>query len=595
MNQPSADTTLHGLFRAQAARTPDAPAVAAPDGTLSYAGLDAGSDALAIALAARGVQAGDTVAISLPRSLAQMLAVLATLKAGAACLPLDTAYPPELRAYMLTDAHTRLVIDEAEMEKLMHAGSQLASPAPDTASAPEGLCYLIYTSGSTGRPKGVAMPHRAITNLCAWHRDALPLAAGARVLQFTTLSFDVAFQEIFTTWAEGGTLVLMTEELRRDPRALWKYLREQKIARLFLPYVALQQLAEHADLNSPPALVREIITAGEQLRITPQIRALFGALPGCSLHNHYGPSETHVVTAFTLPASIAEWPPLPSIGSAIAGVKLELFDEQQNPVAPGEVGELYAGGVCLADGYLGQPDLTAARFVEVRGVRFYRTGDHARALPDGNLEFLGRADAQIKIRGFRVEPGEIETRLAEHAAVRECAVIAHGQRLVAYWVGDAVPVAELREFMSSRVAPYLVPSAFVPLPAMPLTPSGKIDRRSLPEPAGVEHTPESRPPAGELEQAIGAVWREVLGLARVGVDDNFFDLGGTSLTIVTAQHLLNSHLRRDLAVTTLFQYPTIATLARHLSDDAAPSLRDRAQTRADLQRAAFARRRAPSS
>jgi acyl-coenzyme A synthetase/AMP-(fatty) acid ligase len=437
------------------------------------------------------------------------------------------------------------------------------------------------------------MPHRAIVNLAEWHRRALPLEPGERVLQFTTVSFDVAFQEIFTTWAEGGTLVLMDETLRRDPGALSRHLAKQKISRLFLPYVALQQLAEQQPLESTTLHLREVITAGEQLRITPQIRRFFSALEGCRLHNHYGPSETHVITAYTLPGNPGDWTPLPPIGCAIDGTAIELLSEELAPVAPGEIGELYAGGECLAEGYLGRPEQTANRFPLIRGVRRYRTGDLARQLPDGNFEFLGRADTQIKVRGFRIEPAEIELQLAGHSAVRECAVVAREQRLIAYWVGERVPPSALRSFLGGKLAPQLVPSEFVQLDQMPLTPSGKIDRRSLPDPSAGRRHASSGAPMGELEARIAAVWRDVLGVAQLGTEDNFFDLGGTSLTIVTAQRLLSSELRRDLDVTTLFQFPTISTLASHLRAGLPPGLSERSRTRAELQRAALARRRAP--
>ena len=594
--------TLHALFRAQAARTPDRVALEAGSRHLTYRELDEKSDALAAALAARGVGAGSVAGLSLERSPEQMIALLALLKAGAACLPLDLAYPRELLAYMLADSEAALLLTE---DSLRHRLPETSTPlyltdaphlhdatAHSTRHSPD-LSYVIYTSGSTGRPKGVAMPHRAIVNLVGWHRRALPLKPGERVLQFTTLSFDVAFQEIFTTWAEGGTLVLIDETLRRDPRALSRHLAAQKISRLFLPYVALQQLAEQHILEPLTLHLREVITAGEQLRITPQIRRFFGALEGCRLHNHYGPSETHVITAYALPEKPGDWLPLPPIGSAIDGTVIELLSVERAPVAPGEIGELYAGGECLAEGYLGRPEQTAERFPSIRGGRRYRTGDLARQLPDGNFEFLGRADAQIKVRGFRIEPAEIELQLAAHPAVRQCAVIARDQRLIAYWAGESAASAELRSFLNGKLAPQLVPSEFVQLDELPLTPSGKIDRRSLPDPPAARGAAPPGAPMGELEARIAAVWREVLGVAPLGAEDNFFDLGGTSLTIVTAQRLLSSELRRDLDVTTLFQFPTISTLASHLRADLAPGLSERSRARAELQRAALARRRAP--
>lgn len=452
------------------------------------------------------------------------------------------------------------------------------------------------------------MVHRALVNLLSWHARTLPMAAGERTLQFTSLSFDVSFQEIFSTWCEGGTLVLVSEEVRRDPRALWRYLREQQISRLFLPFVALQQLAEAASGSAEtPTSLREVITAGEQLRITPAILALFKRLPETRLHNHYGPTETHVVTAYTLPDARSVWPLLPPIGRPIANTQAYLLDEQLQPVSVGASGELYLGGDCLARGYLDRPELTSQRFMRApfsncAGARLYRTGDLAHYQPDGNLEFLGRADDQVKIRGFRVELGEVEAVLSAHPAVRESVVHAHGgegeKRLVAYVVpqpGQHPVGATLRDFLRARLADYMVPTDFVLLEKLPLTPSGKVNRRGLPEPdfsradSGAGYVA----PKSQLERTIAEVWQAVLGLPQVGSADNFFDLGGSSLKIVEVQRRLEAALGQELAVTTLFQFPTVAALAGHLNARAAGGVatRSNVQDRAARQRRAMARPR----
>src|SRR5262249_45130949 len=285
----------------------------------------------------------------------------------------------------------------------------------------DNIAYVLYTSGSTGKPKGVQLSYGALENIILWeHAKAL---TGARTLQFTTLNFDVSFQEIFATWCSGGTLVLVEEEARRDARQLWRYICERAIERVFLPAVALQQLAEAAEgeKSTAPSL-REIITAGEQLRITPPLVSLFNRLPSCALENQYGPTESHVVTAYALTGAAAQWPLLPPIGRPLHNTRIYLLDAQLQPVPLGVAGALYIGGDILARGYLNRADLTAERFIPDGfglGRRLYKTGDLARWRADGNIEFLGRNDSQVKIRGYRVEVGEVEAVLLEHKGVRD--------------------------------------------------------------------------------------------------------------------------------------------------------------------------------
>jgi amino acid adenylation domain-containing protein len=556
---------LEAAFAAQAARTPGIEAVRMGDRVLTYAEIEAASGKLAAEFAERGA-AGGIVALRLARGPEQLIAMLAALRAGATVMPLDPAYPDSLTETMLNNAPPTLIVDAAGTR------SRLAK------SGNGSLCYILHTSGSTGQPKAVAMPHRAIVNLVDWHRRTLPLKTGTRVLQFAPLTFDVSFQEIFSTWADGGTLVLVDETTRVDPAALWRLIASEKIERIFLPYVALQTLAEAAPADLPSAL-REVITAGEQLRITPQIRSLFTRLPGSRLHNHYGPTESHVCTAYTLPGSPASWPLLPPIGSAIDNVQTRLVED-----------ELYVGGICLAEGYLGRPDLTAGRFVQIDGKRFYKTGDLARESADGTFEYLGRTDDQLKVRGFRIEPGEIEAHLSQHPAVRECAVTARDQRLLAYWTGDAADPAELRDFLAGRLAAQFVPSIFTRLETMPLTGSGKINRRALPDPAPTV-VPELVPMDSAMAEEIARVWSDLLHIA-VLPDANFFDLGGTSITAATAQRLLGEALGRELPVVMLFENPTVVALARRLEGRQENSLAQRTQARAAAQRAALAQRHA---
>ena len=317
-----------------------------------------------------------------------------------------------------------------------------AAALPDSLDA---LAYIVYTSGSTGRPKGVAMPHRPLAHLIAWQLAASAVGRGARTLQFTSASFDVAFQEIFATLAAGGSLVLVPEATRREPRGLLALIRSRGVARIFLPAVALQQLAIAGGNDADVPSLREVITAGEQLRITPALVAWFARHPGCTLWNQYGPAEAHVVTAHRLRGGPAEWPTLPPIGVPIPSAEIVLIDQAGEVVADGADGEIAIGGECLARGYVGRPDLTAERFVahpQRPGARVYRTGDLGRRLASGAFEFLGRIDDQVKVRGYRVEPGEIESVLLQHPQVGHAAVAAHddasgAKRLAAYVVpGD---------------------------------------------------------------------------------------------------------------------------------------------------------------
>jgi thioesterase domain-containing protein/aryl carrier-like protein len=447
---------------------------------------------------------------------------------------------------------------------------------------------VIFTSGSTGVPKGVAMPHRPLVNLVAWQLRHSALGAGERTLQFASLSFDVSCQELFSTWAAGGTLVLISEELRLDAAALLDVLRAQAVERLFLPFVALQQLAEiAAERDAWPTALREVVTAGEQLQITPAVAELFDRLPACRLFNQYGPSETHVVTACALGGPARSWPALPSIGVPVANTRILLLDPAFGLVPAGVPGELCIGGANLARGYLARPDLTAERFVPdplgESGERLYRTGDLARWRPDGTLEFLGRSDQQLKIRGFRVEPGEIEAALAAHPGVREAAVVARqdpgtsARRLVAYVVaqGSGATAAELRAQVRDRLPDYMVPAAFHFLEALPLTPSGKVNRRALPAleaTAGEEGG--SVPPRTPLEEEIAGVWGQVLGVERLGVTDSFFDLGGNSLLAVRLLARIRRRLGRDLPLASLFAGPTIGHQAALIERREAPAPAD---------------------
>ncbi|HJU39127.1 MAG TPA: AMP-binding protein, partial [Tahibacter sp.] len=434
--------------------------------------------------------------------------------------------------------------------------------------------------GSTGTPKGVAMPHRGLMNLLQWQRSTeLHNDANARTLQFAAPGFDVAFQEIFSTLCNGECLVLVDDAVRQDPAELVRFVQAEQIHKLFLPFIALQNFADAAArLDAALPCLAHVVTAGEQLRIGATIRQLFRRAPHVRLHNHYGPTETHVVTALTLDGDADAWPALPSIGRPIANARIYVLDRAGQPVPRGATGEIHIGGDAVARGYLGRPELTAGRFAADphaadANARLYRTGDLGRWLPDGTIEFQGRNDFQVKIRGFRVEPGEIEATLAACAGVREAVVLARadgagGHRLVAYFLahdGEPVSVADLRAELAAALPDHMVPSAFVQLDAFPLTSNGKLDRRALPEPdASAVASRAYEAPQGAIETILAAIWQDLLGIGRVGRDDHFFELGGHSLLVIG---LIERLRQRGIAanVRAVFDAPTLAGLAAVLA------------------------------
>jgi amino acid adenylation domain-containing protein/thioester reductase-like protein len=453
---------IHQLFELQVEKSPDAVAVIFEEQKLTYRELNAKANQLAHYLKSLGVKPETLVGICIERSLEMIIALLGVLKAGGAYVPLDPAYPQERKAFMLQDTQvpvlltsqnlaTKLPQHDAKLIYLDRDWSAIAKEIPEnlaTGVKPENLGYVIYTSGSTGQPKGVSMTQLALCNLILWQLQNTTVSERAKTLQYSPIGFDVSFQEIFSTLCAGGTLVLIVEEIRQDARALLSLLQERAIERLFLPFVALQQLAVTAESSKLfPDNLREIITAGEQLQITPAISCLFNQLKKATLHNHYGPSESHVVTAYTLNDSVETWPALPSIGRSIANTQIYILDSNLQAVPIGEPGELYIGGLCLARGYINRPDLTAEKFIpnpfsDEKGSRLYKTGDLARCLEDENIEYLGRIDDQVKIRGFRIELGEIESALNQSSLVREAVVMARkkatGDRnLVAYVVPNS--------------------------------------------------------------------------------------------------------------------------------------------------------------
>ncbi|MFF2810184.1 amino acid adenylation domain-containing protein [Streptomyces sp. NPDC058000] len=589
-------TTLPELFQEQVARTPRAPAVEYAGTVVSYAELNSRANRLAHHLLGQGVGPEDVVALALPRSTDLVAAILAVLKAGAAYLPVDPEHPDDRISHMLESARPAYVLTHDAVAGRLPAGAgrlvldgsdaaDVLAAQPDhdprdtdrrTPLLPSHPVYVIYTSGSTGVPKGVVMPVGALTNLLAWHAETLSRGFGRRTAQFTAVGFDVAAQETLSALLHGNTLVIPDDDIRRDAAAFARWLDEQKISELFAPNLVVGAVAEEAAAQGIglPALT-DLAQGGEALVLGPALRDLCGTATR-RLHNHYGPSETHLVTAYTLPERVDDWPATAPLGTPIWNIRAYVLDARLRPVPSGVPGELYLAGAQLARGYLGAPRLTAERFVAcpfgAPGERMYRTGDLVRWGGDGQLAYLGRGDDQVKIRGFRIEPGEIESVLAAHPAVGQVAVVVREdtpgeKRLVAYAVpaGDtAVDVAELRALGAARLPAHMVPAGFVVLPALPLTPNGKLDRRALPAP-DFAASATGRRPRNPRERSLCEIFAAVLELPEVGIDDSFFALGGHSLLATKLINRIRADLGAELSIRAVFEAPTVAALAERVT------------------------------
>ncbi|MEY9857116.1 amino acid adenylation domain-containing protein [Catenulispora sp. GAS73] len=589
---PLPDLTIPGLIEAQAARSPEAVAIVCGAVELTYAELNARANRLAHRLLRRGIGPEQVVALAVGRSAEMAVALLAVLKTGAAYLPIDPSYPADRISFMLADtapavllltAETAEALPQTTCPRILVEAQQDDGSAADPGDRdrvlplrPEHPAYVMYTSGSTGRPKAVVLPGRALLNLVLWHVSVSPAGPTVRTAQFSALSFDVSATEILSTLSRGGCLVVPADDTRRDPEQFVRWLRDHRISELHAPNVMIDAVCEaaaEAGLLLPDLL--EIAQAGEALVLSERVTAFHRAVPGRRLHNHYGPTETHVVTAYSLPSDVRDWPATAPIGSPIPNARVHVLDGMLRQVPPGVTGELYVAGEGLARGYQRRPGQTAERFVAdpfgPAGTRMYRTGDLARWNPAGELEFLGRADGQVKLRGFRIEPGEIEAVLLRHPDVAQAAVIVRedrpgDKRLVAYVVSAAahelVP-SRVRGFVGESVPEFMVPLV-VEVERLPLTPSGKLDRRALPAPVLDGAAVSDDEPRTHREEVLCGLFAEVLGVSRIGIDDDFFDFGGHSLLASRLVSRVRSVLGVELAIRTLFEAPTVAGLASRL-------------------------------
>ncbi|MFI6107831.1 amino acid adenylation domain-containing protein [Streptomyces sp. NPDC051310] len=580
------------LVADRAAERPDATALVCGEERLTYRELLARADALADRLRAAGARPGVRVGLLLPRCADMAVAALAVLRAGAAYVPLDPAHPDARLRYMADHSGAALLLVTAATagRDLGVAALRVDGPAdgaavPGPAVAPDArdLAYVLYTSGSTGVPKGVAVEHRALLNLAVAVRPRFPVTAGDKVLQFVSFGFDVAVSDLFFAWVAGAELHIAQEDERLG-EALFARLRDSGITYVFLPPSAAMMLPDGAGGALPR--LRTLAVGGEACPAGLVARL---AAPGRRIVNAYGPSEA---TVYATTADLRPGEPV-VIGHAVPGARTYVLDARLRPVPTGVTGEVYVAGASLARGYIGQPGLTAERFVAdpygPPGTRMYRTGDLGRIDARGVLHYLGRSDTQVKLRGFRIELGEVEAVLAGVPGVSTAAAAVRGGRLVAYVVGGA-PDGVLRARLAERLPGYMVPEVFVRLDALPLNRSGKVDRAALPEP------PAARPaaadaytaPDGDTERLVARAWAGALDLDRVGVHDNFFELGGNSVRLLAVLAALRTRYDEEaLGLVDLFRHPTVAALAAHL-DGAAHRAPDRGSPRRD--RAATARR-----
>ena len=572
-------STVQRLFEEHAARTPDAIALVFENVELSYAEVNRHANQLAHRLRALGVGAEVPVAICLERSPELVIGMLAVLKAGGAYLPLDPAYPIERLAYIVRDSGVSVALSNTrlaerlngheiqvvclDIEALTISFESEENPAVEVAE--DNLAYMIYTSGSTGRPKGVLLQHCGLSNLVHAQAEAFGVDSSSRVLQFASASFDASVSEVFVTLAAGATLVLAPQPSQMPGEPLTRLLREQSITVVTLPPSALAVMPE-TELTS----LQTLVVAGEAC--PGSIVARWGK--GRRFLNAYGPTENTVCSSI---AVCGEDDSKPSIGKPIANTTIYLLDEQLEPVPAGVPGQLYIGGAALARGYLNRPDLTAERFIPhpfsaTAGQRLYNSGDRARYLPDGSIEFLGRLDQQVKIRGYRIEIGEIEAVLSEHAGIREAAVVVsqngNGEmKLVAYVVATG-EAREWRAYLKERVPEYMIP-VFVSLEEMPLTVSGKIDRQALVAIGVSEEGATYEPPRTAIEESLVEIWRQVLGVERVGIHDNFFELGGHSLLAMQLNSRVCQMFQIEIGINSIFGAPTVATLAELIEKEQA--------------------------
>jgi amino acid adenylation domain-containing protein len=605
------DISLAAIFEAQVENTPNGTAIKDEAREWTYGDLNERANRFAHLLREEGVETESLVAVCLPRSAEMIIATLGIVKAGGAYVPIDPAYPLERQLLMLRGVR-KLITSRKLAEKFRdglvriidiedHRLALGSSSNPAHFTTGNSLAYVIYTSGSTGQPKASAVVQRGVSRLVI-NTNYVAFKPDDVVAQVSNCCFDAATFEIWGALLNGACLVVIHRELTLSPQDFAREIREKGITTMFLTTSLFNLMAREA----PSAFggVRTLIFGGEAA--DPRaVREVLKNGPPRRLLNGYGPTETTTFAVCHEIDSVAEdasWIP---IGKPISNTKVYILDSEMNLVSIGAIGELYIAGPGVARGYLNAPELTAEKFVpnpfeSAANAVLYRTGDLARWLPNGTIQFLGRADDQVKIRGFRIELGEIENALSQHPTVRETVVVAREdkpgeKRLVAYVVGrdsGEPPVAQIRQYLEKRLPDYMIPTAFVVLDRVPLNSNGKIDRRALPPPARSVPTasPESLP-VTEAEQTIAKIWCEALEVPEVGIDENFFDVGGDSLNIARVHDEVRTIFGDKVTIATLFAHPTIRSLASHLAGRAPADLAKQISERAEKQKKVFAAKR----
>jgi len=577
---------LHELFEQQAARTPAAVALVFEGEELSYRELEKRAEQLAGRLRSLGVGPEQLVGVCMERSVGMVVALLAILKAGGAYVPLDPEYPQERLTFMVQDARLKLVLTSERQRALVDQWevpvrsvdgdweeTEEVTDAAAEKAIPENLAYVIFTSGSTGTPKGAMNTHRAILNRLLWSQQQYQLSTSDRVLQKTTFSFDVSVWEFFWPLITGARLVLARPGGHQDPNYLADLIKDQQITTVHFVPSMLQVFLDEEVFERCQSLKR-VMCSGEAL--TPRLTERFFDSLSTELHNLYGPTEAAVEVTYWACSPDGQDRTVP-LGRPIGNVEIYVLGAGMEPVPVGVLGELHIGGIAVARGYFNRPGLTAEKFIpnpfsDQPGARLYKTGDVARFLPDGNVEFVGRADQQIKIRGYRIELGEIEVALLGHPSVGEAAVVARAvaggdTRLIAYLVaaqGKEYDIDALRSYLRTRLPEYMIPSIFMRLDELPLTQSGKVDRRRLPEPDRSRPDQERgyEAPRNSVEESVAAIWSELLDVEQVGVNDNFFELGGHSLLATQVLSRVREKLGVSIAVRRVFETPTVAAMAQ---------------------------------
>ncbi len=586
------DLCLHQLFEAQVERTPERAAVSFEGSMLTYRELNRRANQLAHYLRRTGVGPDTLVGLFMDRSLEMVIGIYAILKAGGAYVPLSPEYPPAFIEHMLEDTGVAKVLTRQCLEGMLPTNnlaevlcldsdwSGIAGEKGDNpvcGATPGNLAYVIYTSGSTGRPKGVMNEHRGIVNRLLWMQDEYRLGESDTVLQKSPFTFDVSVWEFFWPLLCGARLVMARPGGHRDTAYLVDTIIREEITTVhFVPSMLRAFLEEERAAQC--CGVKHVFSSGEALSYSQQMD-FFNKMEASELHNLYGPAEAAVDVTYWRCRRDGE-PKVVPIGRPVANTQVYILDERMQPLPVSVPGELHIGGVQVARGYLNRPELTAEKFVPDpfsghSGARLYKTGDICRFLADGSIEYLGRNDFQVKIRGQRIETGEIEAVLAQHPAVRQSLIMARedtpGDRVLVGYVVPAmdktITVSMLRGYLKERVPEFMVPAAFVILKEFPLTPNGKADRRALPAPNGLRPELDSPyvPPRTELERMIAAIWQSVLSLEITGMNDNFFDLGGDSLRMIQVHDTLREIVKQELTILDMFEYPTISSLAEYLS------------------------------